>query len=140
MTALIFQSPTLETARERLATLLAGYGAATGFPETLVGKIARGDPKCAAAFRSRDFLHGSYDLVVSRLSALWPEGAEWPADVPRQAPAVIEPEILQLIADRRDRKASTPRPAAEPLPEGAEWPADIPRPGTADKLHGEANG
>lgn len=121
-----FSKPTLDQARERLSTLLVAYMAATGFPETTVGRIARNDPKCFTSFRVRDFQHASYDLVVSRFSALWPEGCEWPASVPRQAPAEIDAETLKLIADRHERTRT--RKTAAPLPGGATWPSDIPQP------------
>lgn len=138
MTAPSYTRPTLDVARERLETLIAAYREATGFPETVVGQISRNDKKFTASIRQRDFLHGSYDQVVARLSAVWPDGAEWPASVPRLAPADMDAETLQLIADRQGK--ARPRTAVEPLPRDAAWPADIPRPAGAAEPNGKANG
>lgn len=117
-----FAKPTLDIAREHLTILLGRFGELTGYPPTLVARLARGEPKFARSYLENHFGFRSYDTVVSRLSALWPTGAAWPAEVPRQAPAVIEADVLAELA-ARDEKA---RPKA--LPDGAPWPDDIPRP------------
>lgn len=87
-----YAPPSLATARSRIAILLAAFEQATGLPPTLVGKLARGEPKFPRSFQEVDFGFRSYDIVVSRLSRLWPEGVAWPEAVPRQAPADIGPE------------------------------------------------
>ncbi len=111
-----FARPSLEIAREHVAVLLERFGALTGYPPTFVAKLARGEPKFARQFREKDFGFRSYDVVVSRMSALWPKGAEWPAEIPRQEPAKIEPEVFAEIEARAERlraKGEQPTPATQ---------------------------
>lgn len=134
MTQSPFAKSALETAREHLTILFARFGELTGYPPTLVARLARGEPKFARTYKTSDFGFRSYDIVVSRLSALWPTGAAWPSEVPRQAPAVIEPEVLADLAARAEKS----RPKA--LPDGAPWPDDIPLPAQAPANQEPAHG
>lgn len=95
----------IETARDHIAKLLDGFAAATGFPRTFVSKLARGEAKFGRIYQTIDFGFRSYDIVNSRLSALWPSDAPWPAGVPRQAPAKIEPDVLAAVAARLEKPA-----------------------------------
>lgn len=133
-----FAPASLEIARRNLRTIFEAFGKATGYPPTFVGFIARGEPKWARQFEDRDFTHTSYDTAVSRLSALWPEGAEWPPEVPRLAPAEeIPSEILERIKAREDRRETDRKPDPAALPGGATWPDDIPRPGQSSPADDE---
>lgn len=119
-----FAPKTLDVARERLTTLFDAYRVHTGLAPTFIGIIARGgDPKFFRSYMAQDFGFRSYDTVVSRFSAIWPDDLPWPADVPRQAPAAIEPEMLEELTSRLARlgKASTALPAAalDPIMETA---------------------
>lgn len=126
-----FAEPTLSVARRNLRRLFDVLGAATGWPPTFVGFVARGEPKWARQFEERDFTHSGYDVTVARLSAIWPDGVEWPAEVPRQAPATDVPqEILDKIAARGAPKAPPAPRDCPALPGGAAWPEDIPKPET----------
>lgn len=103
-----FARPTLDVARERITVLLETYRAATGLSPTFIGILARGgDPKFARNYLTNDFGFRSYDAVNSRLSAVWPEGTPWPADVPRLAPAKIEDQLLAELHKRLNRLAAT---------------------------------
>lgn len=102
-----YARPTLDVARERITVLLETYRAATGLPPTFVGILARGgDPKFCRNYLTNDFGFRSYDAVNSRLSAVWPEGTPWPADVPRLAPAQIEQKLLDELHKRLKRMAA----------------------------------
>ncbi len=127
-----YARPTLDIARDQIGNLLDRFAELTGYPPTLVAKLARGEPKFAKLYRTIDFGFRSYDTVNSRLSALWPADQPWPEGIPRQAPAEIEPEVLADLSARAEKARPKAEPdaagKAEPLPEGAAWPDDIPRP------------
>ena len=129
-----FARTSLEIAREHITILLVRFGEITGYPPTLVGRLARGEPKFARSYLVNDFGFRSYDMVNSRLSALWPTGVAWPAGVPRQAPAEIEPEVLADLAARAHKTR------LRALPDGAVWPTDIPRPAFPANQEAHANG
>ena len=134
MTQSRFAKSSLEIAREHITILLVRFGEITGYPPTLVGRLARGEPKFARSYLVNDFGFRSYDTVNSRLSALWPTGVAWPAGVPRQAPAEIEPEVLADLAARAEKHRY------RALPGGAAWPIDIPRPNLRANQEIHANG
>lgn len=95
-----YARPALEVARDHIGDLLTAYEQATGFPPSFACKIARGDPKFASTYREVGFGFRSYDVFVGRMSAIWPDGVEWPSSVPRQAPAEIDPDA-QAALDAR---------------------------------------
>ncbi len=102
-----FAPPTLDVARARITALLDGYREATGLPPTFIGILARGgDPKFCRNYLTNDFGFRSYDAVNSRLSAVWPAGVAWPQDVPRLAPAKIEPKLLAELDKRLTKQSS----------------------------------
>lgn len=106
-----FAPRTLDTARQNLTALLQAFERETGLAPTYIGIVARGgDPKFCRSYLENDFGFESYDVVVSRLSALWPEGAEWPDGVPRLAPAPIEARVETFGngRTRQDHKAIHP--------------------------------
>ena len=106
-----FAPPALDTARKHIRALLDAYRDATGLPATFIGIVAvGGDPKFARTFETSNFSFGVYDRLVARLSAVWPEGVEWPADVPRQPPAKVEPQVLEELAARLARIAAGQAP------------------------------
>lgn len=97
----------LETARDHIAALFLAYQNATGLSATFVASVATaGDPKFGKTHREKNFTLGTYDTIVSRLSAVWPNDAPWPESVPRQAPAEIESETLAAIAARMSKPAA----------------------------------
>lgn len=137
MTVDRYARPTLDIAREQITMLLDAYQDATGFSPTFVGRVARGDPKFARQYLATGFTFRSFDLVNSRLSAVWPEGLPWPAEVPRQAPGEVEPELLEKIRERT--RPDVRGQGAAPLPAGESWPEDIPPPsigGGQSSTHG----
>lgn len=101
-----YAEPFIAIARRHIAALLDGYRDATGLPMTFVARMAgKGDSKFAKTFQTSNFSFGTYDAINSRLSAVWPLGAEWPAGVPRQAPAEIEPEVMAELEARLSKIA-----------------------------------
>lgn len=115
-----YADPSLAVARRHIGALIEAYHAATGIPRSIAALIARNDPKFAYSYAEKDFRVSTYDSVLARFSGVWPEGVDWPADIPRLAPEAIEPELLEKITKRITE--------ARALPGGADWPADIPRP------------
>ena len=115
--------PLVETVREHIAAIFSAYTAATGTPPSVASKLVCGDPKFPKSYLKFNISVGTYDRFVSRFSACWPEWADWPAAVPRQAPAQIEADELEAIRARQQRVAPPPVPG--------QWPADIPQPNGA---------
>lgn len=113
----------LEILRSNIARLFDAYCTATGASPSAVSVAVSNDNKFVKTFRERDMRVGTYDLVVSRFSAIWPEGAAWPDGVDRPAPAV------DAQAPARGRLQPTIHPE---WPEGVPWPADIPKPETVN--------
>jgi hypothetical protein len=108
-----FSKPLLDTARDHISALFQAFEQHTGLPRTYIGKLARGEPKFGTTFEDLDFRVGSYDVVISRLSAVWPDDLPWPAEVPRQAPTEIPDDLL---SDYRRRTAHLAPPAQTATP------------------------
>lgn len=87
-TAEAYAAPALTLARAHIARLVGDFRQHTGLPPSFVSAYARvGDAKWFANYRVQNFTFGTYDQVVQRMSAVWPDDLPWPAEVPRQAPA-----------------------------------------------------
>lgn len=69
-------------------------------PPSILGQIVKNDGNWVSDYRSKDIRIGTYDRVVSRLSAIWPDHVAWPDDVPRPEPAQIEPAAAADAAQR----------------------------------------
>lgn len=128
MTHQTYSNSMLDTAREHIGALLAAYHGATGYPMTFCTHVACRDMKFASAYLTNNFTIRTYDTFVSRLSAVWPAGAVWPSNVPRQNPAIMDDETLSEIS-AREQKARQKTSAI--VPDGDEWPEDIPLPQSA---------
>lgn len=78
-----------ETLRQHLIAAAQAFEAASGITMPTIGRRALNDntllPRLAAG---QGFTVKTYDRLMLWLSANWPEGAEWPADVPRPDPAL----------------------------------------------------
>ncbi|GHG24369.1 hypothetical protein GCM10017322_22880 [Paracoccus aerius] len=81
---------------DRLTAVLSD----AGMPPSFLGKIVKNDPNWVGDYRSNDFRVGTYDRVVSRMSAIWPDHLPWPDDVPRPEPAQIEPSAAADAAEK----------------------------------------
>ena len=73
--------------RSNLMACASAYAAARGLGLTTLGRLAAGDWRFfdrvengATTFTAR-----KYDEVMSWFSDRWPEGVDWPSDVPRPA-------------------------------------------------------
>lgn len=71
-----------------LVSAARGFGAARNIELTTVGRLAAGDWRFFTNLEdgSTTFRVRKYDEVMRWFSANWPDGAEWPADVPRPQP------------------------------------------------------
>lgn len=103
-------SPALQDmTRAHLEALLAAYASATGYSDGQIGKVVQGDPKWCLAFRNRNIGVATYDQSVRRFSAAWPDGLDWPSDVPRQDPSGLDPEDLSRLRARLASRAPSPK-------------------------------
>lgn len=111
--------------RKNLETLSALLAEKTGVSLSTLGKRLAGDPKFFANAQKVDFRVGSYDYVVGRLSAIWPENLTWPDDIDRPAPSEIEPTTRDWVNARlADGEAETKK-TPDGWPDGQAWPSDI---------------
>lgn len=71
--------------RSHLTACASGFAGARGLSLTTVGRLAAGDWRFFDRVEagSASFTARKYDEVVRWFSDNWPEGASWPADVPR---------------------------------------------------------
>lgn len=120
MTQETYATPLTEIARDHIGTIFSAYQAATGTPPSAAAKLIYGDPKFPTSFMKVSITVGTYDKFISRFSACWPQWADWPAAVPRQAPAEIPAADFAVIRAKQAKRA--------PTPFQGEWPADIPKP------------
>lgn len=78
---------------DHLHTVAAAYAQAKGLKESTVGKDVAGDGRFFANLRSGiTFTARKYDRVMRRFSENWPDGLDWPADIPRPA---VQPEAAE---------------------------------------------
>ncbi|RYC10051.1 hypothetical protein [Ciceribacter ferrooxidans] len=76
-----------------LLQLASAYGAATSLSDSTIGRLCAADGRFFSRIRDgATFTVKKYDEVIAWFSRQWPEGAEWPADVPRP---VIIPEAAE---------------------------------------------
>lgn len=113
--------------RSNLLTLLDAFTEATGWKTTTCSRVVAMDPKFFTRLSdddNRDFRVGTYDMIASRFSALWPDGLAWPEGIDRPEPADVEQETRDLVRAR----ISPPERPIRDWPKGTPWPDDIPRP------------
>jgi hypothetical protein len=74
--------------KSHLLALVEAYAAFASVGVTTVWRQAINDPAFQERLRSdKTITLRTYDRAVEWLSANWPEGADWPATVPRPVPA-----------------------------------------------------
>lgn len=71
-----------------------------GLSQTFINNVTRGDPAWTRDYRTRNFRVDTVDSVLARLSAIWPTDLAWPEDIPRPAPAELEPTVMAEVACR----------------------------------------
>lgn len=106
----------LEILRGNITRLFDAYCSATGAGRVALSVIVARDPKFVKSYLTRDMRIGTYDLVVSRFSEIWPPNLKWPEGIQRPATAP---------AHENDGPHSWVHPE---WPADAPWPADIPKP------------
>lgn len=73
--------------REHIIRLIASAAEGSGRRPSTVARICSGSGDLYARLcRGHDITTRRAARVVQALSDLWPEGAEWPADIPRPPP------------------------------------------------------
>lgn len=83
-----------EALTNHLLTVAAVYCVACGLNDSTVGRQCAADGRFFSRIREgKTFTIKKYDEVIRWFSANWPDGAAWPADVPR--PSVALPEAAE---------------------------------------------
>lgn len=88
----VFSASMMEhTLRSALTLLVARFSEKTGLSAPTIGKRAINDNTFFARLAKGEtgFNIRTYDRIVGWLSANWPEGAEWPADIARPEQAQV---------------------------------------------------
>lgn len=79
------------TLKSRLLAVSAAFAQERGLSLSRVSTIVLNDGKALLRLEAGgDITTGTFERAMAWFSANWPEGAEWPADVPRP-PASPEP-------------------------------------------------
>lgn len=113
--------------RKNLAVLSSTLAEAANVSPKSIGKHIARDPKFFSGCQERDIRAGTYDFILARFSALWPQHLTWPDDIDRPAPSPIEPETLEWFLPRlKPREKADQLPAD--WPKGQPWPDDIAKP------------
>jgi hypothetical protein len=103
-------APTLiETARANIGAVVAEIMRVTGLQQTFLSRFASRDSAFLKRLPDTSMNIRTYDEVMARLSAAFPEGCIWPAAVPRPVPADLDDverqELAAMIVRRRAIKA-----------------------------------
>lgn len=108
-------APTLtETARANIETAADLFTASTGLSRTYLSTVLRGDSAFLKRLADTSMNIRSYDEVMGRMSAIWPDDVAWPVSVPRPAPVSLPDEIrAELEAKLADRAGRIARRVAE---------------------------
>lgn len=75
------------------------YRAATGCTQTRLDEIVSGYRTFSQSMDRADMRAGTYDKIMSRFSAIWPDDAEWPAGIDRPEPALLDENTLKLVSE-----------------------------------------
>lgn len=107
-------APTLtETTRNNIRVAVDALTGATGLTDTLIGRTLKNDGGFLPRLGKTSINIRSYDEVMGRLSAIWPDEVEWPASVPRPAPIPVpDPVRADFEAALIKRRAIVAQEAA----------------------------
>lgn len=114
----------LDLFRTNIRVTMDAYRKATGCTQTKLDEIVSGYRTFSQTIDRVDMRAGTYDKIMSRFSAIWPEGVAWPAGVERPEPATLDAQTLKLVSENR-KPVSGIHPE---WPVGEAWPLDIPQP------------
>ena len=88
-------APTLaETARLNIEAVALALMEHTGLSQTFVSKLCRSDSAFLMRLPETTMNITTYDVVMGRLSAIFPDDAIWPVDVPRPAPGEVPADLV----------------------------------------------
>lgn len=105
-----YAPPLIETARAHITTVVDALSAATGLKKTFISEVAKGDRAFLSRIEDTVFSFRTYDEVMGRLSAAWPDSAPWPETVPRYPPTDL-PDDIRAELDRRLSRAEEEKAA-----------------------------
>lgn len=109
------------------------YRAATGCTQTRLDEIVSGYRTFSQSMDRADMRAGTYDKIMSRFSAIWPDGVEWPAGIDRREPAVLDAPTLKLVSDATKPSVRLVGGIHPEWPPDKPWPSDIPKPAAANQ-------
>lgn len=100
-------APTLaETARLNIEAVALAIMDQTGLSQTFVSKLCRSDGAFLLRLPETSMNITTYDMVMGRLSAIFPDGAIWPVAVPRPAPVEVPADLVAELEARLARIAA----------------------------------
>jgi hypothetical protein len=114
--------------RKNLAVLSTSLAEEAGVSASSVGKYIARDPKFFSSCQETDFRVGTYDYVVARFSAIWPEHLAWPEDIERPAASEIDPVTRDWFLPRFKQRGKIAASVLAEWPAGEPWPEDIAKP------------
>ncbi len=114
--------------RKNLAVLSASIAEEAGVSASSVGKYIARDPKFFSSCQEKDFRVGTYDYVLARFSAIWPDHLAWPEGIERPAVSEIDPETRDWFLPRLKPRDKVAASVHAEWPAGEPWPEDIARP------------
>lgn len=109
------------------------YRAATGCTQTRLDEIVSGYRTFSQSMDRADMRDGTYDKIMSRFSAIWPDDAEWPAGIDRPEPAALDETTLKLVSEAIRPMAKSFSGIHPEWPPDKPWPSDIPKPSAANQ-------
>lgn len=104
-------APTLaETARLNIEAVALAIMDHTGLSQTFVSKLCRSDSAFLTRLPETTMNITTYDVVMGRLSAIFPEDAIWPEAVPRPAPGEVPADLAEELSAKLARIAAKTEP------------------------------
>lgn len=104
-----YAPPLAETARENIRAVVEVLMTEIKLTETFLSRFAKGDSAFLKRLPETSMNIRTYDEVMARLSAAFPEDLSWPDEVPRPAPADLDEasrkELEAMMIHRRAVKA-----------------------------------
>ncbi|MEL4069552.1 hypothetical protein WKW50_05330 [Ochrobactrum sp. GPK 3] len=118
--------------RKNIKSTMDAYRHATGCNQTRLDEIVSGYRTFSQTMERTDMRAGTYDKIMSRLSAIWPDGIAWPAGIERPEPAVLDAQTIKLVSEAIKPIAKTVGGIHPEWPPEQAWPSDIPMPATVE--------
>lgn len=85
-----YAPPLSQATRHHIRAAVDALIVGKGVTETFSSRLFTGDSAFVRRLPETSMNIRTYDQIMGRISALWPNDLEWPADVPRPEPLPIE--------------------------------------------------